>query len=145
MVSRVVFSSKWDSWPTPDALYESLDAEFGFVFDLAASSINNRHANYYSAEDDSLAQDWTAIRGAKFLNPPYGRKIGAWVKKASESGGVVCLLPSRTDVRWWHDYVWDAHLNQPRPGVEVRFIKGRVKFKGASAGAPFPSVVVVFR
>ena len=58
---------------------------------------------------------------------------------------VVCLVPSRTDTRWWHQHVWDGEKHQPRSGVEIRFIKGRLKFGGSESGAPFPSVVIVFR
>ena len=76
------------------------------------------------------------------MNPPYGREIGKWVKKASETGGatgnlVVCLLPTRTDTAWWHDYIEGK--------AEIRFIRGRLKFGGSKNSAPFPSVVVIFR
>jgi hypothetical protein len=61
---------------------------------------------------------------------------------------VVCLVPSRTDTRWWHEHAWDATTHQPRPGVEIRFVRGRLKFGNtgkAENSAPFPSVVIVFR
>lgn len=75
------------------------------------------------------------------MNPPYGREIGKWVKKAAESarGGatVACLLPARTDTRWWHEWVI--------PYAEVRFLRGRLKFGGSNNWAPFPSALVIFR
>jgi site-specific DNA-methyltransferase (adenine-specific) len=75
------------------------------------------------------------------MNPPYGIEIARWVEKAYESARagatVVCLLPARTDTRWWHLYVMQAD--------EIRFVKGRLRFVGAKASAPFPSSVVVFR
>ena len=76
------------------------------------------------------------------MNPPYGRKIGIWVKKAKEAATqekatVVCLLPARTDTAWWHDYVMKAN--------EIRLIRGRLKFGDGKGSAPFPSAVVVFR
>ena len=46
------------------------------------------------------------------------------------------LIPARTDTKYWHNYVMNAN--------EVYFIKGRLKFGGASNGAPFPSAIVVF-
>ena len=49
---------------------------------------------------------------------------------------MVCLLPARTDTRWWRDYVMKAS--------ELRFISGRVKFGDAGQGAPFPSVIAIF-
>ena len=72
-----------------------------------------------------------------FCNPPYGRKVGEWVKKAYLSNTlVVLLLPSRTDTKWFHDYCLNG---------EIRFIKGRLKFGGSNNSAPFPSIIVIFR
>jgi site-specific DNA-methyltransferase (adenine-specific) len=75
------------------------------------------------------------------MNPPYGREIGSWIRKAWESSRegatVVCLLPARTDTRWWHDYVMRAG--------EIRLVRGRLRFGQAVASAPFPSAVVIFR
>jgi site-specific DNA-methyltransferase (adenine-specific) len=75
------------------------------------------------------------------MNPPYGREITQWVKKAweeSQKGAtVVCLLPARTDTRWFHSYVLGK--------AEIRFIKGRLKFEGAKNSAPFPSMIVIYR
>jgi site-specific DNA-methyltransferase (adenine-specific) len=80
-------------------------------------------------------------RGICWMNPPFGATIWRWVAKAyrqAQSGAtVVCLLPARTDTRWWHDFVMRAH--------EIRFISRRVVYVGAGAPAPFPSVLVVFR
>ncbi len=75
------------------------------------------------------------------MNPPCGRVIGDWLAKAyteSRKPGtvVVCLIPSRTDTKWWHEYVMRA--------AEVRFIRGRLRFGKATSSAPFPSAVVVF-
>lgn len=73
------------------------------------------------------------------MNPPYGNVIGKWIMKAWESSQqgtkVVCLIPSRTDTAWWHDYVMKG---------EIRFIRGRLKFGGAKNSAPFPSAIVIF-
>ena len=73
------------------------------------------------------------------MNPPYGREIGAWMKKAYESSlqgaMVVCLVPARTDTKWWHDYAIKG---------EIEFIRGRLKFGKSKNSAPFPSAVVVF-
>ena len=73
------------------------------------------------------------------MNPPYGRTIKQWMKKAYESSltgaTVVCLVPARTDTKWWHDYAMKG---------DIEFIKGRLKFGGSKNSAPFPSAVVVF-
>jgi site-specific DNA-methyltransferase (adenine-specific) len=74
------------------------------------------------------------------MNPPYGRAIGHWMRKAlleSMSGAlVVCLVPSRTDTAWWHDYAVRG---------EIRYLRGRLKFGGATNSAPFPSAIIIFR
>jgi site-specific DNA-methyltransferase (adenine-specific) len=145
-IAPALFSSSKSDWETPDDLYRALDAEFGFILDVCGHEHNHKHPVYYGhggVAPDALAETWP--KGAKWMNPPYGKKIATWVKKAAESKGVVALLPARTDTKWWHAYIWDVNLNQPRPGVEVRFIPGRLKFKGAKHGAPFPSVLVVWR
>lgn len=73
------------------------------------------------------------------MNPPYGRAIKDWIKKAAEikNGTVVCLVPARTDTRYFHEYLYK------KPNVELRFIKGRLKFGGAKNSAPFPSMIAV--
>jgi len=74
------------------------------------------------------------------MNPPYGREIYAWMKKADESASagatVVCLVPARTDTSWWHTFA-TPH--------EIRFVRGRLKFGDAKNSAPFPSAVIVMK
>ena len=139
MNTDVMFSSKTDLWETPQDLFDRLDDEFGFDLDACAMPENAKCAAYYTPEMDGLSQPWD---GVVWCNPPYGRKIGTWVKKAFDENRrnnnyIVMLLPARTDTRWFHDYI----LNK----AEVRFIRGRLKFGGAKNSAPFPSMVVVFR
>jgi phage N-6-adenine-methyltransferase len=135
----VHFSSKTDEWATPPDLFAELDREFQFTVDVCADETNAKCALYFDRGQDGLAQRWT---GRCWMNPPYGREIGAWMAKAVESVRrgdaelVVALVPSRTDARWWHAYCSQG---------EIRFLPGRLRFGGASAGAPFPSAVIVFR
>lgn len=133
----VHFSSATDLWATPQDFFDRYNAVHGFDLDVCASPENAKCARYFTAEDDGLAQEWTGIC---WMNPPYGRVIGDWMRKAYESSltgaTVVCLVPSRTDTRWWHDYAVKG---------DIEFIKGRLKFGAATACAPFPSAVVVFR
>jgi len=132
----VHFSSETDNWATPQDFFDKLDAKFGFTLDPCASTANHKAPLFYTEEDDGLSQSWDNER--VFMNPPYGRAIGNWMKKASESDAlVVCLVPARTDTRWWHDYVVDG-------GGDVTFLKGRLKFGGAATSAPFPSAVVIY-
>ena len=122
--------------------FDRMDSEFHFYLDAAAAYGNNKCAHFIARDNDALKQDWNAITNGLpiWLNPPYS-KIAEFIKKAwevSQKGcTVVCLIPSRTDTRYWHDYVMMAD--------EVRFIKGRLKFNGGKSGAPFPSCIVVFR
>jgi phage N-6-adenine-methyltransferase len=132
----VHFSSATDLWSTPQEFYDMLNNEFHFTLDPCATDDNHKTDKYYTIDDDGLSKDWSGE--VVFMNPPYGRSIGAWMKKASESDAkVVCLIPSRTDTRWWHDYVI------PRSD-EIRYIKGRLKFGGQKNSAPFPSAVIIY-
>lgn len=138
MITDGLMSSNTDLWETPQDFFDRLDAEFHFDLDVCALPENAKCKRYFTPTQDGLLQDW---RGVCWMNPPYGRKIGLWVRKAYEtavSGGgtVVCLLPARTDTAWWHDYAMKG---------EVRFIRGRLKFGGSKNSAPFPSAVVVFK
>lgn len=133
----VHFSSRTDLWATPLHFFAELHREFGFTLDVCALPENAKCTRYFTPEQDGLKQRWTGIC---WMNPPYGRRIGEWVRKAYESSRegatVVCLLPARTDTRWWHEYVKKG---------EVRFVRGRLRFGEAATSAPFPSAVVVFR
>lgn len=134
-----MFSSKTDDWATPINFFRKLDEEFGFDLDVCASIANAKASRYFTREDDGLSRKWS---GCAWMNPPYGREIGRWIRKAFESveSGdaqvVVCLVPARTDTAWWHDYCQRG---------EVRFVRGRLKFGDSKNSAPFPSAVVIFR
>ena len=135
---HALFSSRTEEWATPHDLFAVLDAEFGgFELDPCATSENATCPRFYTRTDDGLARPWS---GRVFMNPPYGRTIGAWMAKALEESRrgslVVCLVPARTDTAWWHDYA---------AGGEVRLLRGRLRFGNAGHSAPFPSAVVVFR
>ena len=118
-------------WQTPKAVYQTLDAEFNFDFDPCP----------HDPKCDGLRRDWGISNYVNYVNPPYGRKIGKWCQKAYEQSRkgkvVVMLIPSRTDTRWWHDYIMRAD--------EIRFIKGRLNFDDSGNPAPFPSAIIVFR
>lgn len=138
MNNKLMFSSKSDEWETPQEFFDKLDQAFGFSLDACALSENAKCERFFTPEDDGLKQRWA---GTVWCNPPYGRAIGKWVRKAYESwkGGttVVMLLPARTDTKWFHDYIYKQ--------AEVIFVKGRLKFGGCKNPAPFPSMVVIYR
>ncbi len=126
--NRVMFSSVSDRWATPTAVYDALNAEFDFNLDPCPLDGD--------VDGLSLSCDWRGRR--VFCNPPYGRGLGDWLKRAEETLVAVYLLPARTDTRWFHDLVLPT-------ACEIRFIRGRLRFGGAKNGAPFPSMVVIFR
>ncbi len=138
----VHFSSQTDMWETPQNLFDELNAKHHFTLDVCATAENAKCHHYFSPEVDGLSKDWKD--NICWMNPPYGREIGKWVKKAWESSHidwqhkgatVVCLLPARTDTAWWHDYCIKG---------EITFIRGRLKFGGHKNSAPFPSAIVIF-
>ena len=103
-MNNVHFSSKTDLWGTPQYFFEKLNDEFNFTLDPCATPENAKCEKFYTKDDDGLSRSWDGER--VFMNPPYGREISHWMKKASESKAlVVCLVPSRTDTKWWHEYV----------------------------------------
>jgi phage N-6-adenine-methyltransferase len=136
MNTDLMFSSETYMWATPQAFFDKYNDQYQFTLDVCASKENAKCVQYFDIESDGLKQTWG---GVCWMNPPYGRDIGNWMKKAYESSllgaVVVCLVPSRTDTKWWHDYAMKG---------EITFIKGRLKFGNAKNAAPFPSAVVVF-
>lgn len=139
MKTEILFSKKTVEWETPQALFDGLDAIYHFTLDAAATPENAKCERFFTAEDDGLKQSWAGE--TVWCNPPYGRQINAWVKKAWEESRqpgtrVVMLLPARTDTAWFHDYAMKGF---------VKFLKGRVKFGGAKNSAPFPSMLLFFK
>ena len=133
-----MFSSKTYEWATPDDFFAGVVAEFGsFDLDPCATAKNAKADRFFTLKQDGLAQLWT---GRIWMNPPYGRTIGQWIRKAYESAQagslVVALLPARTDTAWFHEYIYGK--------AEIRFLKGRIRFGNATAGAPFPSMLVIW-
>lgn len=140
-INAGMMSSATDQWATPQELFDDLDSIYHFTLDVCASDWNAKCDRYFDEEQNGLAQEWV---GTCWMNPPYGRTIKEWVKKAYESAGngttVVCLIPARTDTAWWHDYVMKG---------DITFLRGRVKFVSQTndkdQSAPFPSAIVVFK
>lgn len=140
MVDKVLFNSNSDEWETPQGLFDELDEEFHFTLDPCATKENAKCKKYYTKEDDGLSKSWLAQ--TVFCNPPYSQ-ISKWVKdcyyRSSMVTKIVMLIPVRTDTKWFHNYVYH------KENVEIRFIKGRLKFSNSKNSAPFPSMIVIFR
>jgi site-specific DNA-methyltransferase (adenine-specific) len=149
-----LFSRASDEWATPRDLYAALDAEFHFTLDAAATVENATSPTFLTRERNALLLRWSLMsshrpgRPVIWLNPPYS-KVRLFMAKATEEAArgctVVCLVPSRTDTRWFHTHVWDAVSLRPQPHVEIRFLRGRLKFGDGRGSAPFPSMIVIFR
>lgn len=148
-MNTVHYSSKSDEWETPPEIFDPLDAEFDFDLDPCASADNLKCQIYFDEAQDGLRKLWAEL-GYKsaFINPPFS-KLKDWIEKCAyeSSKGMTCvmLIPSRTDTKAWHTYIYDTKRWRFRPGVEVRFLPGRIKFVGGSHCAPFPSCIVIFR
>ena len=133
---KTKFSSFKQDWETPETLFKPLDNEFKFTLDVCATIENAKAPNFYTEKDNGLEQNW---HGVCWMNPPFGSQK-KWVEKAynesqKNNTTVVCLLPARTNTNWWHDYCLKG---------EIRFIRGRPKFKGAKHGLPQPLAIVIF-
>jgi len=124
-------------YETPDEIFLPLNDEFGFTLDVCALEQNAKCKKFFSPEDNGLIQDWS--KDVCWMNPPFGREMKKWVKKAyvewKNGATVVCLLPARTNTAWWHDWVMQG---------DVRFIRGEVTFKGQANGLWMPMSIVVF-
>lgn len=107
-----------DDWETPKDLYDELDSEFHFDFDPCP----------LNPKFDGLNCEWGK---SNFINPPYSRILKeAFIKTAyieSKYKGNICvlLLPVSTSTKIFHDIIL--------PNAEIRFLRGRVKFKGVNA------------
>jgi hypothetical protein len=129
MLSATLFKSESVEWPTPKAVYDQLNAEFEFNYDPCplggiVDGLSTLFSNWYGKR--------------VFCNPPYGPKLRGFLERATEADLAVFLVPARTDTKWFHELV----LGKAK---EIRFVKGRLKFGDAVNGAPFPSMILVFR
>lgn len=132
------FQSATVEWPTPQDMFDRLNARFQFTLDVCATPENAKCPVFFTKEVDGLAQEWS---GVCWMNPPYGRAMIAWLKKAvaEKANGVttVALIPARTNTGWWHDIV--------QPNAEVEFVRGRPKFGDATHGLPQPLALAIFK
>lgn len=143
MLNKSLFSSEKTDWCTPQQFFDKLNDEFHFVLDAAATYKTSKCEKCFTPNEDGLKQNWD-VGGAVYCNPPYGKEIGLWVKKAYEEAQkgitIVMLIPARTDTKYFHEYIYHK--------AEIRFVKGRLKFtdeNGIPKGtAPFPSMVVIY-
>ena len=144
-IARVRNDGRWHSrgsdWSTPQELFNKLNAEFKFTLDVCASDWNAKCEKYFTEEQDALKQDWG--NNICWMNPPYGKVLMQWIEKAFQSSlngaDVVCLVPSATDLEWWHKFAMKG---------EIKFIRSRPRFvtkEGKWQQTFSPSTIVIFR
>ncbi|WP_265463716.1 DNA N-6-adenine-methyltransferase [Bacillus velezensis] len=127
-----------DVWATPIDFFNKINERYKLNLDVCAKPSNAKCKNFFTPEIDGLKQKWV---GRVWMNPPYGREIKKWIKKAYEeiengnSEIAVCLVPARTCSAWWHEYCMKG---------EILFIRHRLKFGGSKINAPFPNALVIF-
>ena len=124
--------SKTDNYGTPEALYKQLNTEFNFNFDPCP--LNGEGLR----QADGMGE-WA---GRVFLNPPYSN-WHKWVRHAvgqinnGKCEVIVILVPASVDTAVFHELLYN------KPNVEIRFIRGRLKFNGSNHHAPFPSMIII--
>lgn len=137
MNTEVMFSSKIQTYETPWDLFARLNLEFNFTLDVCALPHTSKCSLFFTPETDGLSQDWS--RHVCWMNPPYDN-CAQWMEKAHtealKGAIVVCLIPARTDTKYFYNYAMKAS--------EIRFIKGRLKFGDSTNSAPFPSAIIIF-
>lgn len=144
-IGRVRNDGRWHNrgsdWSTPQDLFDELNKEFHFTLDPCASDWNHKCKKYFTEKDNGLEKDWG--KNVVFMNPPYGKVLNDWMKKAYESSQkgavVVCLVPSATDTAWWHDYAMKG---------EIRYLRGRPRFvtpEGTWQQTFSPSVIIILK
>lgn len=122
-------------WYTPPGIFDALTAgarrshqvffDERFEFDLDPCAPPGGlpwipAATSYCEADDGLTQPW---RGRVWLNPPYGRHTGSWLRRLAAHGDGIALVFARTETEWWHEVVPTA--------AAVCFIAGRITFVDA--------------
>jgi phage N-6-adenine-methyltransferase len=121
-----------DDRGTELSFIRDLEARFGapFTLDVAAAPHNAKAPEFYTREEDGLAQPW---RGRVWCNPPYS-DCGAWVRKAWTAWNdgrperIVMLLPAnRVEQAWWQEHV-EPFRDRPGSPLRVEFLRGRMRF-----------------
>lgn len=139
-MNKILFSSNSEEWGTPQALFDELNQKYKFTLDPCATSENAKCKKFFTKENDGLKQSWKNER--VFCNPPYGKAIKFWIKKADfeiKNGAklIVLLIPARTDTKFFHEFIYKKH--------EIIFLKGRLHFNESKNSAPFPSMIVIMK
>ena len=121
---NIQHSSNSNEWNTPKKLYDELHKEFNFNLDPCSTKENHKCDLFYTIKDDGLSKSWENKR--VFCNPPYSRdKLKLWVEKChnevmnNECDLVVMLIPSRTDTKYFHQYIYITYSKLDLLKVEL--------------------------
>ncbi len=167
-VAEQNYAEPRDNWRTPDDLYQSLDAEFGFTIDAAANEHNHKCAVWYGPGSEyctdtlDVMRLWPPFvremaRANIWLNPPFTllAEFTEWANCAAVYGHtVVMVMPAhKTGMPWWHRWVRCDCVTQcgigERHKADLRFLLGRTAYvppPGIPASSPaFSSMVAVYR
>jgi phage N-6-adenine-methyltransferase len=128
------FESNRQDWETPQDMFDAINDRFSFTRDVCASPTNKKCEVFFCEENSCLDKEWD---GVNWMNPPF-KDMKKFVAKAYEQRDnaiTVCLLPARTNTRWWHELCMKG---------EIIFICGRPKFGDNIHGLPQPLALVVF-
>lgn len=134
------FLSKSHVWKTPKYLFDIIDKEFNIDLDPCTTNNNLNCEYHFTEKEDGLKQDWKGLTA--YINPPYGKDLQKWVKKAYEEwqkGSTVIMLlqTTRTNTKWFHKYINNK--------AEIRFLDHRIKFDGAEDYIPTPYMFVIWK
>lgn len=140
VIGQKVGFSRSVEYSTPLAIVAPLIKEFDLATDVCASAYNYKLPNYFTKEDSAFLKSWN---GNCWMNPPFNKDLGKWVKKAYEetyridgiNGTKVCLIPVRSNTNWW-SYVSEK--------AEIRFINGEVNFNDEPRGLWWPMCIMIF-
>ncbi len=144
-MNKALNSSVKMDWQTPENVLELVRKVGPIGLDPCTTRENPTGALALCSPDvglDGLKLQWAgnSFGALVYVNPPYGRALGAWVDKciqeAKLGAEIILLVPSRTDTRWWHKAANEATC--------CAFWKGRMTFKGAPSTAPFPTCLFYF-
>ena len=141
-INQGVFSSNKQDWATPQSFVDLVSAHFRIPFDIdvCAEALTTKCPIYFDKTQNALSLPWN---GNCWMNPPYGSELPTWLEYAYEQSQttgatVVCLVPARTDTRWFHEYACKG---------SIVFLEGRIPFEqqGKIQGSPaFPSMLVFY-
>jgi phage N-6-adenine-methyltransferase len=151
-----------DLYQTPDDIFEEISKVYGpFLVDAAANESNHKCEIWFGPGSpfltNALTGTWCPVPGEVkvFCNPPWSRgNIYAFMRKATIEHAerralTTFLLPATTDVKWFHDFVWDSRRSQFHPWLRVFFMTPRVRYvrpNGTVAESPgIGSMIVSFR